>query len=442
MLTSRQTQQLDQLLSTVNEMTSNSISDWHQTLADEVRTAVASIEQMTVAASQASLVQQMSQMFDRQEQAILQTLDLPLRTLQKLVDSGHLDESQKTKLLFQLGGIYEQLTQWDTALDQYYRSLDYCQADSLKKADVLKRIGRIKSKQRDYSASNSLYRDSLALYLELQNQHQASQLYVCMGWNDFQSDNYQLAEANYQRGLKLAESLDDAKYLIADVRMNMAILDTVRGQFHTALSHYEESVAAYELINDDRGLAQVHYNMGLLYVDIEAWQKAGESYQKSLELAQKQSNLYIMGHVYLSYTELALKLSDLELAQASCMHAIKIFGRLGSQPQLAEAYKYAGQIQHRRKAFEKSERFFQKSVELAEACDSRLNQAEAHYEYGLTFVAKSDRDNAQVQLNEALHIFTALGAQADVERTQAALAQVAETQPEAAPSSRFKRIKR
>ena len=425
MLTLKQTQQLNQLLDTVNELTAGSISAWDQELAKEVQTVVAQIERATVAAHQASLVQQIAQTFDQQEQALSNPMELPLRALRHLVESGNLGETQKAQLLIQLGKTHDVLTQWEIALDQFYRALDYCQDDLPTKAEILKSIGHINSKQRDYRASNRLYRESLAIYSERQIPHQVAHIYICIGWNEFQSDNYPLAEANYHRALQIATPLEGAERLIADVNMNLAILATVRGEFETAISSYKQGVAAYLSIDDERGLAQSHYNMGLLYVDMQAWQQAGESYQKSLEYAQRQSNLHLIGHIHLSYTELALKLSDLALAHACCMHAVRSFGRMGSQSQLADAYKYAGQIQHRRRNWNNAERFFEKSIQLAQACESRLNQAEAHYEYGMMLMDKPDKDQAKTQLNEALHLFTALGAKVDTQNTQTALAQLA-----------------
>ena len=442
MLNTNQTQQLNRLLDTVKKTTADSITDWHQALADEVGAAVNQIQQTTVAAAQASLVQQMGKMLNQQHQAIIDTLQVPLKTLARLAESGHLRDVQKTQILIQLGKTHELLTDWDLALDLLYRGLDYCQEDLPKKADLLKRVARIKTKQQDYSAANSEYRASLAIYSELGDQFQVAQLYVCLGFNDFQGNNYLWAEANYQKALQIAQPLDDAQHLMADIYMNIATLNTVRGNFQDALSYYEQSIEIYEAVDDQRGLAQTHYNKAMLHVDMEAWQQAGESYQKSLEYARGQSNLHLMGHIYLSYTELALKLSDLELAQATSMHAIRTFGRLGSQPQLSEAYKYAGQIQHRRNAWDKAEPFFQRSVELAAACDSRLNEAEAHYEYGLMLLDKPDREKAETQLNDALHLFTALGANVDVQKTQAALARITEAQSEAVPSRRFAPIER
>ena len=149
-----------------------------------------------------------------------------------------------------------------------------------------------------------------------------------------------------------------------------------------------------------------------------------------------------MGHIYLSYTELALKLSDLQLAQGCCLHAIKTFGRIGAQAQLGDALKFAGIIQHRKQNFDKADVFFQRSISTAEECDSLLNGAEARYEYALHLLDKQPPDNPKAlnQLNEAMKIFTELDAKADIANTQAALSRIAESEKDTAPRSRFTRI--
>ena len=360
-----QTLQLSGLLETVRELTADSISEWHQPLAEEIHAATSSIERLMVSANQQALVGELVQKMQEKQQVILNTLCPPLKVLQKLAESGHLNDAQRATLLIKLGKTYDLLTQWDIALDQFYQALDYCKDDLSQKAMVLKAIGRIKSKHRDFGEANKQYQASLAIYEEIEELYWVAQLYINMGWNEFQSDNYSPAEEDYNKALEIAQSTEGAERLIADVHMNFAILATVRGDFQPALSYYETSVDAYTLIGDERGLAHAHHNMAMLCVDTKSWQKAGECYQKSLEYAQKQTNLHLMGHIYLSYTELALKLSDLELAQGSCMHAIKTFGRIGAQAQLGDALKFAGIIQHRKQNFDKADVFFQRSIKIA-----------------------------------------------------------------------------
>ena len=442
LLSNAQTHQLNGLLNTVDQLTADSISGWHQSLAEEIHSATNRISGLMVSTSQQTLTQELVQTFSHKQQAILNTLAPPLKALEKLVLSGHLTDARKAKLLIELGRTYELLTQWEEALDQFDPALDYCKDDPVQKATVLKSIGHIKSKQRDFGEANKQYQASLAIYQEQKDSYQVAQLYIDIGFNHFQSDSYPEAIKNYNLAFSLAQSTEGAQRLVADVLMNLGILATVKGDPNSALSHYEQSIDVYTEIDDNRGLSQAHYNMAMLCVDTKQWQKAGAFYQKSLEHAQKLTNLHLMGHIYLSYTELALKLSDLQLAQGCCLHAIKTFGRIGGQAQLSDALKFAGIIQHRKQNFDKADVFFQRSISTAEECDSLLNGAEARYEYALHLLDKlqPDKTKALNQLNEAMNIFTELDAKADIANTQAVLSRIAESEKSTAPTRRFTRI--
>jgi tetratricopeptide (TPR) repeat protein len=325
----------------------------------------------------------------------------------------------------------------------FYRAEDYCGENLLERAEILKYIGHVNAKQLNYSAAQSHYRESIALYSAHNESGEVAHLYLCLGFNAFEMGDYNSAEENYQTALEVAEELEGAEQILGDANLALAILATVKGDLQTARERYEKGVALYEAIGDERGLSQAYYNLGLLYVDIKEWVKAGEAYRKSLEYAQKYSDLHLIGLIHLSNTELALQLSDLAIAQASCMQAVRVFGRLGCQAQLAEAYKYSGQIHRRKRAWDKAERLFQKSIEFAAACKSHLNQAEAHYEYGLMLLDKQELQRAQEQLTKALEIFTRLEAKADIQKTQEALKQFDEETGEPTKMKpRFRRIQR
>jgi tetratricopeptide (TPR) repeat protein len=437
-----QVRQLNELLTTVNEMTTDSITEWHQSLTDEVQSAVTQIEHLTVVANQNGLIEDMVKTFDQKRQTVLSALEMPLKAIQRLADSGHLNDAQKIKLLQKLGYTHEMLTQWDIALDQYYRALDYCEDELFQKATMLKSIGRIKSKQRNYREANTNYHASLEIFSTLKDRYQTAQVHINIGFNEFQVDNYTEAEFNYLKAIEIAQATPGAERLVADAQMTLALLETVRGNFVAARSYYQQCVQCYTELDDERGLARVYYNMGMMCVDEKVWQEAGRNYQKSLEYAQQISDLHLIGRLYMSQTELAIKLGDLTLAQACCMHTIKTFAPLDGQAELSEAYKYAGQIQARRRKFDKATLFFQKSITVARACQSRLNLAEAYYEYGICLIDKSELQQARTQLNEALSLFTALEAKADIQNTQAALARINQSPNPTNSRIRLKRIRR
>ncbi|MCH8295350.1 tetratricopeptide repeat protein [Candidatus Poribacteria bacterium] len=267
LLSEAQTHQLNGLLNTVDQLTADSISGWHQSLAEEIHSATSRIQGLMVSTSQQDLVGELAKALDTKQQAILSTLAPPLKAVEKLVLSGHLNDAQKIKLLIELGRTYELLTQWEAALDRFDQAFDYIADDPAEKAKVLKSIGGIKSKQRDFREANKQYQASLAIYEELQDFYQVAQLHINIGWDEFQSGNYSETIENYNLALSLAQTTEGAERLVADVSMNLGILATVKGDSNSALSHYEQSVDVYTEIDDERGLSQAYYNMAMLCVD-------------------------------------------------------------------------------------------------------------------------------------------------------------------------------
>jgi len=435
-------QELNNLLDTVNEMTADSASQRHRTLAEEVRSSVSRIEQWAVAENQATFVQQLAQVFNQQEKDLLDTLERPLRKLRELVDSGHLTDCQKARLLLQLGKTHDVLAEWDEALDMFYRAQDYCSDDVLEKAEILKYIGHVNAKQMNAGVAQSYYRESIVVYEAQGKRDEVAHLHLCLGFNAFESGDYHTALENYQKALDIATQLEGAEQLLGDANLALGILATVKGDTEQAQLHYERSICAYGTIGDERGLSQAYYNLGLLLVDVHKWPEAGEAYRKSLEYAKKYSDLYLIGLIHLSNTELALQLHDTAIAQASCMQAVRVFGRLGCRAQLAEAYKYSGQIQRRQRAWDRAERLFQKSIAFAAECQAPLNQAEAHHEYGLLLMDKQDVHGARAQFDAALNLFTRLEAGIDAEKTRAKLSQLENTAEARGSKPRFPRIPR
>ena len=220
----------------------------------------------------------------------------------------------------------------------------------------------------------------------------------------------------------------------------LGVMATIRGTFDDAIKYYTQSISASENLNDIRGLSTTYHNLAMLQVDMEQWQSAGESYQRALEYAQQVGNLELIGLIHLNRTELSMKLYDFTMAQASCRHALKVFGRLGSQTRIAEAYKFLGCILSRQEKWEHAGRFFEQSINIQDSANNLLGLGEARYEYGLMYQNKGDKDNAQEQLSKAMEIFEKLDAASDLEKAKAALEKLNGDKEKAGKIKRIRRM--
>jgi len=436
-----QIKQLDELINTANEILNDSTTPLYSPMLQGVRASIAQIQKQIGISTQENLVQSMSQEFEKHETQILAVLEVPLRSLHNLANDSSLSNQQKAKLLIQLGKMHDILAQWNVALDDFYQALDYCEHCSSEKAETLKLLGHIKSKQRDYSAAKSLYKDCISIYSDLQNHEQVANIHLCLGFNAFERCQYEQAQQQYHKALNEAESFGLLQ-LIARTNGLLAILAAVKGLFGEADEYHQKCLETYESLQDEVGLAQTYHNMAMLQVDIGEWAQAGASFQRSLEYAQKICDLELIGLIHLNRTELALKMSDYAVAEACCKQAAKTFAKIGSQTRLAEAYKFYGRIYRRKKDWDKSETFFKRSIQVSTECEKFLSAAEAQHEYGLMLIEKGDKEAAKSQLNNALDTFSQLSASNDVKKVKEDLDKLSEGEKESGKGRKIRRIRR
>jgi tetratricopeptide (TPR) repeat protein len=161
-----------------------------------------------------------------------------------------------------------------------------------------------------------------------------------------------------------------------------------------------------------------------------------------LEYAQQVNNLELMGLIHLNRAELALKLYDFAMAEACCKHALKVFGSLGSQTRIAEAYKFLACVLSRQQKWDDAQRLFERSIEVNDTVNNPLGIAESRYEYGLMYINKGAKENAKQQLTAALAIFEELAATVDAHKVKAELVKLSTEKEGRAKLKRIGRIKR
>ena len=245
-------QQLDVLVTTINDLLDDSeVAAWHSALLQEAKHSFRSIQQKASAAIQENLIGEMMQQLAGVEREIQISLEAPLKSLRRFADMNHILPDKKVPLLVQVGKTHDILGEWNQALDIFYKSLDFSKTHSTERAEILKYLGHIKSKQRDYSSATKLYLDSIAIYTMLENKREIGNIYLSQGYNNFEQGLYKEAEDYYQLALKLATNAEDNQ-VIADCNNILGVMSTVRGAFDDAIGYYTQSIEAHENLQDLR----------------------------------------------------------------------------------------------------------------------------------------------------------------------------------------------
>lgn len=99
------------------------------------------------------------------------------------------------------------------------------------------------------------------------------------------------------------------------IYQNMGVIALERGEYSTAETYYEKSLAAYEAIGNRVRIGQLLNNIGLLAQKKGRWRKAADLYQQALALRKEIEDRDGQGQSLLNLSQVALAQKDVKRAK-------------------------------------------------------------------------------------------------------------------------------
>jgi tetratricopeptide (TPR) repeat protein len=209
--------------------------------------------------------------------------------------------------------------------------------------------------------------------------------------------------------------------LASTTYMNLGILATITGNYDDALTAYERALPEFEHEGDILKLAELHHNLGMLFLARLESVSAIEHFDESLVYAHQAHYEELIGLASLGNATAYAREKDLALALWFDNKALSIFRKLNAQLSIADAYKVKGIIQRELKQYAAAELYFKTSINLNEGHKSPLNLAETHFELGLLYKETGDGAKAKRNFQQSLKYFQQVGAKKDIERAKDAM---------------------
>lgn len=228
---------------------------------------------------------------------------------------------------------------------------------------------------------------------------------------------YAQARAAYSVALELTvDTVTRAK-----ITLNLGVIANIQGHFDAARRHYEESLALFERVNDDRGVALALHNLGMWHADRRAWDEADEAFRRALALLEARGNKQMIANVLTNRSEVSYGRGDVDDAIAKCDHALSVYSEIGDEVGRGEALRWKGHGLRLRRRFAEANQALTEALRIAERTRSRLLQAEVLRELGWVHRGVGDAAKWGDVLMRALAIFRELGAQADADAIESEL---------------------
>lgn len=320
--------------------------------------------------------------------------------LQTLIDSGR--TAQRTGA-------------WDEALAHFEAALALLgeRPDPKAEADLYRWMGTVNAERGNLDEANAKFQQSLAIASEHGIKESQGSALVSLASVELLRGQLEAAADLYLQARAAAEGSGEER-LVALIDMNLGIIANIQGNVAVALLSYRSALERYRKLQDQFSATRALNNLGMAHVDLAEWEAADACFGEAAEVAKQTGDTMMVGRVQLNRAELHLKRRRYDAAQESVESSLGVFHRLRAKPSIAEAYKFFGVLYRETGRPEQSDTHFALSLGMAEACQNRLLQAETQLEWALLHLEEERKQEGVLYLNRSLKLFQEMKARREV----------------------------
>lgn len=237
---------------------------------------------------------------------------------------------------------------------------------------------------------------------------------ACVDWRQ---GDWAASSERFSEALKLCRR-EGRGPLAASILIDMANLESDRGDAGRGLSLYSQARRLLESGGSLREVARVHNNIGAVLFYEDKWDQALEHYQESLELSERCGEVSTMAYALSNIGQILARKGEPERALKYLDASSGTFERLGDEFMLSTNLLARGILYSTVRDWGPSERYFGEGMALLQGLHMPREMAEARFEHGLALKRRGDRAGARAELELARGEFRRLGAARELGRTE------------------------
>jgi tetratricopeptide (TPR) repeat protein len=162
-------------------------------------------------------------------------------------------------------------------------------------------------------------------------------------------------------------------------------------------------------------------SIGSIHFFEERYDKALDSYQKSLNICLKIGAQRPATYNYCGLAETYLKRGDFKRALEFCNSAFNLSNKIGVVENIAQSRRIYGMIYREQKKWNESIKNFEESIRIFKDIGMERELGNPYYEFGLMWKEKGNSEKAKEYLNKALDTFEKLKAIKSIEKVESTL---------------------
>jgi hydrogenase-4 transcriptional activator len=271
---------------------------------------------------------------------------------------------------------------------------------------------------------------AIGYYERTDHKKSAADGYNNLGINLVLTGQWDRAQEALERALALATEADDRGAEVPMILDSLGELQTLRGDLEEAHSYLQRAVALANEKGNKWYQGQTQRTLGRCYLAMKRSAEALATAKKALELAERIGDRQAICESRLLFAEASLECGETDESAANLHSLAQLITDSPTDMLLAgEAQRLHGLLEMARGDAATAAQHFGRSVSIFDMLGDRYRSARAHYELGRAN-AMAQPERAAEHLSRAVNIFRDLGARVDLERAEAAAAELDQTRPQ------------
>jgi DNA-binding SARP family transcriptional activator/tetratricopeptide (TPR) repeat protein len=287
-------------------------------------------------------------------------------------------------------------------------------------ADALTNLGLVGLHQGRYQQATAQLQQALALSRETGDRHRQARALQDLGLGDFQQGRWPQAARQLEQAIDLFGQTGDR---IGQARAlgNLGIIAFQQGRPDQAAGHLRQALAVYREAGYPAGEAYILANLGGGELTQGRYHQAAGHLRQALPLFQETGNRTGEAHVLANLGIIDLRQGRHPQATSSLQQSLDLFRQTGDRSGQAEALNGLGEVLLATGEPDGARTQHASALDLTTVTGDIYEQARAHHGLARCCHAARDVSLSRRHLNQALTLYTSLGApEADQIRTQLA----------------------
>jgi len=196
---------------------------------------------------------------------------------------------------------------------------------------------------------------------------------------------------------------NSSEHLRQKIKSNQAMIQLIRGDAETASNLFETILADDTFENSREFYVSLQLNLAKSKIDLEDYDAVFDAVEKAMKVIKPDRQSERDGQLLLTFGEALVKIKQFGKAEHQISCGFSLLAKSGSVGGIGEAYRILGMLSRDQNYFGRSQKYFERGIEINAEINHLLNLCETYFEYSILARSQDDPVSERQYLERSLY---------------------------------------